>query len=226
MTTSTVGEVVVDLRGVEKSFTGPSGVRRVLAGVDLAVARGEIVAVAGRSGSGKTTLLTLVAGMEQPDAGSIDLFGNEARLDECSWSDVAILPQSLGMLDELTVIENVTLPLRLADVPGADDAIDLMSRLGVDQLAGRFPSEVSLGEQQRAALARAAIVRPRLLLADEPISHQNQAWAEAMMVVLGGLAATGTTCLLATHNAIAFEAAHRVLELHEGRLQAHRGEGR
>lgn len=219
MTIPTARDTVLELRGVEKSFAGPSGVRPVLSGVDLTVAPGEIVAVAGRSGSGKTTLLTLVAGMEQPDAGSITLFGAQARGDECTWSDMAILPQTLGMLDELTVIENVTLPLRLADVPGADDAVDLMSRLGVDQLADRFPSEVSLGEQQRAALARAAIVRPRLLLADEPISHQNQTWAEAMMVVLGGLAATGTTCLLATHNEIAFEAAHRVLELHAGRLR-------
>jgi putative ABC transport system ATP-binding protein len=212
-------ETVVDLRGLEKAFDGPSGPRRVLAGVDLVVGRGEIVAVAGRSGSGKTTLLTLVAGMEQPDAGSIGLFGGGARPDECSWSEVAILPQSLGLLDELTVVENVTLPLRLADVPGADDAIDLMGRLGVDHLADRFPSEISLGEQQRAALARAAIVRPRLLLADEPISHQNQAWAEAMMVVLGGLAAAGTSCLLATHNEIAFDAAHRVFELRDGRLR-------
>jgi putative ABC transport system ATP-binding protein len=225
VTISTVSETVVDVRGVEKSFAGPSGVRRVLDGVDLAVARGEIVAVAGRSGSGKTTLLTLVAGMEQPDAGSITLFGGDADPDQCSWRDLAILPQSLGMLDELTVLENVTLPLRLAEVPGADDPIDLMSRLGVDQLAGRFPSEISLGEQQRAALARAAIVRPRLVLADEPISHQNHGWAEAMMVVLGGLAAAGTTCLLATHNEIAFEAAHRVLELHGGRLHPLRLDG-
>jgi putative ABC transport system ATP-binding protein len=223
---ATAREPVVELRGVEKSFAGPAGMQRVLAGVDLTVGRGEIVAVAGRSGSGKTTLLTLVAGMEQPDAGSIALFGDEVRPDEHPWSDVAILPQSLGMLDELTVIENITLPLRLTDVPGADGALDLMSRLGVDQLADRFPSEVSLGEQQRAALARAAIVRPRLLLADEPISHQNQAWAEAMMVVLGGLAATGTTCLLATHNEIAFDAAHRVLELHTGHLRVHAGEAR
>jgi putative ABC transport system ATP-binding protein len=211
-------EPVLDLRGVDKAFTGSAGPRRVLTGVDLTVARGEIVAVAGRSGSGKTTLLTLVAGLEQADAGAIRVLDGTVRPEQRPWSDLAILPQSLGLLDELTVAENVTLPLRLAAVPAASDAVELMARLGIDHLAHRFPDEISLGEQQRAALARAAIVGPRVLLADEPISHQNHAWASGMMVVLEVLADTGTTCLLATHNEIAFESAHRVLELRAGRL--------
>ena len=95
-----------------------------------------------------------------------------------------------------------------------------MARLGIAHLAGRYPSEVSLGEQQRAALARAAVVQPPLLVADEPISHQNREWAGIMMLVFGLLAAQGTACLLATHNEIAFEGANRVLELREGRLRA------
>jgi putative ABC transport system ATP-binding protein len=212
-------EPVLDLRGVDKAFTGSAGPRRVLTGVDLTVARGEIVAVAGRSGSGKTTLLTLVAGLEQADAGAIRVLDGTVRPEQRPWSDLAILPQSLGLLDELTVAENVTLPLRLAAVPAASDAVELMARLGIDHLAHRFPDEISLGEQQRAALARAAIVGPRVLLADEPISHQNHAWASGMIVVLEVLADTGTTCLLATHNEIAFDEAHRVLELRDGWLR-------
>lgn len=212
-------ELVLELAGVVKSFTDPAGTRPVLTGVDLSVSRGEIVAVVGRSGSGKTTLLTLIAGLEEPDGGSVRLLDGRTPASALGWSDLAILPQSLGLLDELTIVENITLPLRLADVPRPADAGDLMVHLGIDHLGARFPTEVSLGEQQRAALARAAVVRPRLLLADEPISHQNQAWAKAMMVLLESLADTGTTCLLATHNEIAFEASSRILELRDGRLQ-------
>jgi ABC-type lipoprotein export system ATPase subunit len=216
---------VLDLDGVEKSFPAPSGQRRVLTGVDMRVGPGEIVALTGRSGSGKTTLLTIVAGWEQPDAGSVTLFGDPAAVplgEAHAWRQLAILPQSLGLLDELTVGENITLPLRLDHVdPAADPSADpssLMERLGIDHLADRFPSEVSLGEQQRAALARAAVVRPALLLADEPIAHQNRTWAEGMMLLFGELASRGTTCLLATHNEVAFDTADRVLELREGAL--------
>src|SRR3546814_17895364 len=93
-----------------------------------------------------------------------------------------------------------------------------MERLGIDHLADRFPDEVSLGEQQRTALARAAVVRPRVLVADEPISHQNHEWAAAMMLLVADLAETGTACLLATHNDLAFSAALRLLFLRRGRL--------
>jgi putative ABC transport system ATP-binding protein len=219
---STLGDgSVVELRGVDKAFPGPAGPRRVLTGLDLRVGDGEIVAVAGRSGSGKTTVLTLVAGLESPDAGDVRVIDDAVAPSERPWVDVAILPQSLGLLGELTVAENIALPLRLGDIPGATDVGELMERLGIDHLAQRFTNEISLGEQQRTALARAAVVRPRVLLADEPISHQNQAWASGMMHLVELLASTGTTCLLATHNAIAFESAHRVLELRDGRLHPH-----
>jgi putative ABC transport system ATP-binding protein len=216
--TVAAGAAVLEVRGLEKAFAAASGVRKVLRGVDLTVARGEIVAVAGRSGSGKTTLLTIVAGLEASDAGTVELQGTGEGADP-SWSDVALLPQSLGLLDELTVAENLDLAARLGAVPRAGDAAEVMDQLGIDHLADRFPDEVSLGEQQRVALARAAIVHPTLLLADEPISHQNHAWAEGMMTFLEVLAASGTACVLATHNEIAFESAGRVLELRDGRLE-------
>lgn len=209
---------VLRLHGVHKSFRGPGGERAVLSGVDLTVEAGEVVVVAGRSGSGKTTLLTLIAGWEEPDAGRATVIDDIMAAAERPWTDVAIVPQSLGLLDELTVTENVALPVRLASWRGTGDAGRLMEQLGVAHLAARRPDEISLGEQQRVALARAAVVRPRLLLADEPISHQNDAWARSCMTVLGALAAGGTACLLATHNEIAFEVAQRVLELRGGRL--------
>ncbi|HZA00596.1 MAG TPA: ATP-binding cassette domain-containing protein [Acidimicrobiales bacterium] len=213
---------VVRLARVQKSFAAPAGPRRVLDGLDLTVVSGEIVAVAGRSGSGKTTLLTILAGWEEPDAGTAVVLGVDAGDRPRPWQELAVLPQSLGLLEELTVAENIALPLRLDTTPGAGDPDTLMRQLGVDHLADRYPSEVSLGEQQRTALARAVVVRPRLLLADEPVAHQNVEWAEAMMFVLRRLADGGTACVLASHNRAALDGADRVLELHAGRLHSDR----
>ena len=190
----------------------------MLDGVDLEVRRGEVVALAGRSGSGKTVLLTVVAGWERPDAGTVERPGDGPGAGRPAWHDVAVVPQSLGLLDELTVGENIALPGRL-DHRCGDDVAELAARLGLDHLVDRFPSEVSLGERQRAALARAAAVVPRLLVADEPIAHQNDAWAEAVMAVVSDLAERGTACLLATHNELAFRAADRVVRLVDGRIE-------
>lgn len=206
---------VLEVSGVRRNVGEGASSREVLAGLDLSVGAGEIVALVGRSGSGKTTLLTLVAGFDQPDAGSVAHPGG----DDGSWGELAVLPQSLGLLDELTVAENVLLPLRLAGIAPTPEADELLDRLGIAHLADRYPPEVSLGEQQRTALARAAVLRPQLLVADEPVSHQNGAWAREMMALVVDLAAGGTACLLATHDEVAVEAAHRVLELHDGRLR-------
>ena len=214
---NTHGDVRIAATGVELAFHADGVDHPVLTVVDLDVAAGEVVAVAGRSGSGKTTFLTIVAGLEDPDAGTVEVLGIPAAAPH-PWSDVALLPQSLGLLDELTVEENIALPCRLS---GEDPALDLghlLERLGLSRLVRRFPSEISLGEQQRTALARATIVQPRVLLADEPISHQNHEWAEVMMQIVAEGAAAGTACLLATHNELAFAHARRVLELRDGQL--------
>jgi putative ABC transport system ATP-binding protein len=213
----TGAEPALRVSGLRKGFVTPAGDLTVLDGVDLTVGRGEVVALAGRSGSGKTVLLTVVAGWDPPDAGTVVLAGDTAA-GSPSWRDVAVVPQSLGLLEELTVGENIALPRRL---DGAGDGIpDLPARLGVDHLVDRYPSEVSLGERQRVALARAAALDPRLLVADEPISHQNDAFAEVVLAVIAELAARGTACLLATHNELAFRAADRVLHLVDGRIRA------
>lgn len=216
---------VLRLAGLRKSYASGTTSVGVLDGVDLALGRGEVVAVAGRSGSGKTTLLSIITGWVPPDTGTVELAGRSVAGGP-TWRDLAFVPQSLGLLDELTIAENVTFPVRLAPSATTDDPGALLARLGIDHLADRHPDEVSLGEQQRAALARAAIVRPQLLVADEPISHQNRAWADAMMALVGDLATQGTTCLLATHDELAFGGADRVLELCDGRLSPRSEEGR
>jgi len=212
------GGPMLHVTGLRKSFPTPAGPHLVLDGVDLTVAPGEVIAIGGRSGSGKTTLLTIIAGWEELDDGSVVFDDTIVPAAPRTWRDLAIVPQALGLLDELSIAENLALPLRLdADAP-ADDPFDMMARLGIDHLADRYPDEVSLGEQQRAALGRAAVIEPALLLADELLAHQNREWAETMMLVVGLLAAKGTACVLATHDEIAFERAHRVLELRSGRL--------
>lgn len=209
---------MIVLRGVDKAYGGADEPLTVLDQLDLAVGAGEIVALAGRSGSGKTTVLTLVAGFESPDQGVVEVLGRSSHTEPPTWAELALVPQSLAVLDELTVGENVDLPARLGSASGHGDRGILLEQLGLAHLTDRYPDEISLGEQQRVAVARAALSHPRILVADEPISHQNEGWARAIMHVLERLADAGTACLFATHNPIALESAHRVLELRDGRL--------
>lgn len=211
---------VLAFDGVSKSYLSGDETIDVLDAVSLTVSVGELVALAGRSGSGKTTLLTIASGWDRPDTGSVGWFGTSVSGDQASWAQLAIVPQALGLLDELTIEENITLPLRLGDHPRALDPASLMHRLGIDHLAARFPGEVSLGEQQRAAVARAMVLRPALVLADEPVSHQNSEWATVITDSLREMAADGAACLVASHNPAALESADRIVHLHEGRIAA------
>lgn len=216
MTTATTA-AVLQVAGVTKAFGDQR--RPVLRAVDLDLRAGEVVALVGRSGSGKTTLLTIAAGLDAPDVGTVQIDGEPVGRGDVPWQRLAILPQALGLLDELTVAENVELPLRLLGRDGRTEVSSLLERLGLAHLADHLPGQVSLGEQQRTALARAVVARPRVLLADEPVSHQNDAWARAVVEVVAGLASTGTACLLATHDTVVGAMADRVLELRDGRLQ-------
>ena len=140
-----------------------------------------------------------------------------------SWSDVAILPQTLGLLEELSIRENIGLPLRLrpglAGDGGTKRVDGLLSLLGLDQLADRLPAEISIGEQQRTALARALVVKPALILADEPTGHQDEGWAKVVFKTLRAIARRGTTCLIATHNSEAVRFADRVLSIRDGMVE-------
>jgi putative ABC transport system ATP-binding protein len=217
---------VVAVRGITKTYRrGPEAVH-ALRGVDLELVAGELVALVGPSGSGKTTLLNVLAGWEQPEDGEVVWDGvahpalpTEARV----WGRVAIVPQTLGLLDELTIAENVRLPVRFGAAT-ADDAAThadgLVTRLGLDEVADRLPGEVSLGERQRAAVARALCAAPDLLLADEPTAHQDAAWAGHLLEVVRDACAAGTSCLVATHNPELLAAVDRVVRLHDGQFTA------
>jgi ABC-type antimicrobial peptide transport system, ATPase component len=200
------------MKSVSKSY-GPLTVLRDL---NLDVPVGQKVAIIGPSGSGKTTLLNIAAGWQRPTHGTVDAPGG----DHPDWGEVAVLPQQLGLMDELTVRENIEYPARLGRrlAERADLVDDLIDALGLSGFQRRHPKEISLGEQQRTALARALVLTPRLLIADEPTAHQDAAWAQAMLDVVSGAAAGGTCCLVATHDTALTTHAQRTLTMADGRI--------
>jgi putative ABC transport system ATP-binding protein len=213
------GAPVLEASGLSRTFRrGPERVH-ALSDASLVVERGEIVALVGPSGSGKTTLLSVLAGWETPEGGEILWRGAAVDPARLPWSSVAIVPQTLGLVEELTARENVELPLRLGSVPDDDGRIDgLLDALGLAELAGRLPAELSLGEQQRTALARALALGPELLMADEPTGHQDAEWTREVLLVLRAATNRGVACLLATHHGAIVRYADRVLSIVDGRL--------
>lgn len=215
-------DMLLEVAGVTKTYR--RGPERVVAldGVSFNLGRGELVALVGPSGSGKTSLLNVVAAWESPDEGGVRWPGSapDTASGETHWGNLAILPQRLGLIEEITVRENVALPVRLGGGPGADQTRveELLERLGLAELAERLPEEVSLGEQQRTALARALVLAPALLLADEPTGHQDEGWALGVVELLHEACERGMTGLLATHDPAVLEAVDRVLYIRDGRL--------
>lgn len=219
--TAARGSVVLEAESLTKTFRrGPEEVH-ALNGAALEVAAGEVVALVGPSGSGKTTLLSTLAGWEIPDEGVICWLGRLVDPGSLSWAEMAIVPQTLGLVEELSVRENVELPGRLggaAAAPDPDEVEGLLRDLALLGFADRLPGEVSLGEQQRTALARALVLRPNLLMADEPTGHQDAAWTRGVLQVLEAAAADGMACLVATHHWALVRYAHRVLRITDGSL--------
>lgn len=212
---------VLEMRSVDKSYRrGPEEIH-ALRLASLTLDAGEMVALVGPSGSGKTTLLNVIAGWEGADEGSILWHGETLEKGgvDLGWSDLAILPQSLGLIEELSIRENIDLPLKLgrATAP-ASGPTGLLTSLGLETLATRYPQEVSLGEQQRAALARCLAQRPSLMLADEPTGHQDVGWARTVLDAIRTATSEGTACLMVTHHAAAAGFADRVLAIKDGAI--------
>lgn len=209
---------VVRGTGLVKSFPRAAEIVHALRGADISVQPGEIVGVSGASGSGKSTMLAVLCGWEELDSGTVEHPAGAAA--DLPWSELAMLPQTLGLLEDLTVEENITLPARLArpSRDGRERGAELMQRLGLDHLATRYPSQVSIGEQQRTALARALLLRPGLLLADEPTAHQDHGWAAVALDIMRGHAHEGGAFILVSHDAQALDSCDRVLTMRDGTL--------
>jgi ABC-type lipoprotein export system ATPase subunit len=216
-----MAEPLLEARGLDKSYRRGAERVHAVAGVDLALFPGELVALVGPSGSGKSSLLGLLAGWEPPDAGEL-AWTPAAAGGAPGWSELATVPQALGLLEDLTVRENVALPVRLRlgrrrATEGRTE--ELLGLFGLAELADRSPSETSLGQQQRAAVARALVLTPQLVLADEPSAHQDAAWVHDVFAALRQVVHDrGAACLVATHDPDALQFADRVLHLADGQL--------
>ena len=221
-----MGSPLVRARGLAKAYGKGHSAVRVLDGADLDVARGELVGVVGRSGSGKSTLLHLLGGLDRVDAGTIELDGVRLdRLDDRGLTairrrHVGFVFQAFHLLPELTGAENVLLPARLArdGVEAAPRARELLDRLGLNDVARRLPTELSGGEQQRLAVARALINDPPLVLADEPTGNLDEESGAVVLELLRRAADGGHAVVLVTHDRAATELADVVLQLRGGRL--------
>jgi ABC-type lipoprotein export system ATPase subunit len=215
---------VLQARGITKTVGAGRAARRVLDGVSLEVHAGEVVAVLGRSGSGKSTLLHLLGALDLPDAGQIALAGQELTnmssrgLARARLRHVGFVFQSFHLIEELSGEENVLLPARLpgAGRGGERRARRLIDDLGLTEIAGRRPHELSGGEQQRLAIARALVNDPELVLADEPTGNLDRENGAVVLTLLRGLGARAV--VLVTHELEAAAIADRVLHLRGGRL--------
>jgi putative ABC transport system ATP-binding protein len=221
---------MVEAVGVDRDFVNGEEVVHALRAVDLAVSRGELVAVRGRSGSGKTTLLNVLGGLDRPTAGRVTIDGaevsamDEADLVELRRRSVAYIFQAFGLVPILSAAENVEVPLRLvrADPRERDRRVyDLLDLVGLAERARHRPHELSGGEQQRVAIARALANRPKLLLADEPTGQLDLETGHTIMTLLRSIVRTeGVTAVVATHDPAMLDVADRVVEMRDGRLVA------
>jgi lipoprotein-releasing system ATP-binding protein len=221
---------VIEAREVWKSFRGgDGGLLPVLCGVSLDVARGEMVAIVGASGAGKSTLLHVLGALEQPTKGYVVIAGepvtgrDDDALAALRNQKVGFVFQFHHLLREFSALENVMMPLRIG---GADDrtargrAEELLARVGLSGRMNHRPSELSGGEQQRTAVARALAVDPAVLLADEPSGNLDHANAERLHELFGELSRDlEIGMIVVTHNRSLAARAHRTLLLEDGRLQ-------
>ena len=209
----------VEVEGLARCFG--DGDRRVVAlePITFAIAKGERIALLGPSGSGKSTLLNLMAGLDAPSAGSIAWPGIGPR-EALRPLAVGMIHQFAALIPTLTVAENVALPLVLAHRPSEDATVrEAIAAVGLADVAGRLPDELSGGQAQRAGIARVLAHRPRLLLADEPTGQLDQAIGEAMMsAILAHADRSATTVLVATHDPAIAQRMETVWHLRHGRL--------
>lgn len=204
----TTTDPMIAVQHVSKSVTDATGTLDILRDVSFELLRGETAAIVGASGSGKSTLLSIVAGLDTPSRGTVHIDGTDLfALDEDQRAalraeKVGFVFQSFQLLGNLTALENVMLPLELAGRRDARTAAAAMlERVGLGQRLGHYPKVLSGGEQQRVALARAFVVRPAVLLADEPTGSLDFATGERVMALMFELnRELGTTLVLVTHD--------------------------
>jgi ABC-type lipoprotein export system ATPase subunit len=225
-----VTEPIISLRGIRKRYRGGP---EVLAGVDLDIAEGEIVALMGRSGCGKTTLLNIMGGLDADFDGQARVAGldihslSDAKLSEFRNARIGFIFQAFHLLEHLNCLENVGLPSLFARDGGLGAgelrtrAEALLARVGLDGVGQRYPGELSGGERQRVAIARSLFCRPRVLLADEPTGNLDARTGDSILDMFRTLNdEEGLTLVMVTHDEVVARSAHRIVRLEAGRLDA------
>jgi putative ABC transport system ATP-binding protein len=220
---------MIAIRGVTKVYETPAGKFPALREVDLDVAKAEMVAIVGKSGSGKSTLLNMIAGIDDPTSGSVQVGGaslaqvRRGALAAWRGRTVGIVFQFFQLLPTLTIAENVMLPMDfLGALPARERrarALALLERVDVKDQAGKFPSELSGGQQQRAAIARALANDPPVLLADEPTGNLDSATGASVLALFAELRADGKTVVVVTHERDAAASFDRIVTLVDGRVE-------
>lgn len=226
--TVAAGDAVLEARGVARTFAGTEGEIVVLEGVDLAVARAEVVGIVGASGVGKSTLLHILGSLDRPDAGRVTVGGADihaltgARLDDLRNRVLGFVFQFHFLLPEFTALENVMMPRLVggsAHAEAMEAAAAWLEKVGLSDRAGHRPGELSGGEQQRVAVARALVNEPEVVLADEPTGNLDHETGEEIHGLIRQLAdREGKTFVVVTHKRSFAQHADRVLHLADGRL--------
>jgi len=219
-------EIVLSASDLGKKVSSPEGTLTILENINLEVSSGEVVALVGPSGAGKTTLLALLAGLDHPTSGSVQLCGalletlDEDGRAQVRGRDVGFVFQSFHLVPSLTALENVMLPLELAEKDdAAGRARGALESVGLGSRTGHYPRQLSGGEKQRVAIARAFVSSPTVLFADEPTGNLDATSGERVSQLLFDLnKQSGTTLVLVTHDKTLAARCDRVLELEAGQL--------
>jgi len=220
--------VVVQATGLAREYRHGKIPVSALNGIDLTVSKGEVVGIVGPSGSGKTTLLNLIGGLDRPTKGSVAVDGvdlgqlDDGRLADYRLHKVGFIFQFYNLIPALTALENVELPMSLARVPKlerAERARTLLKTVGLENRTGHTPDELSGGEQQRVAVARALSNNPSVILGDEPTGDLDSRSAEALMALITSLRdERQATFILVTHDPIVVSRCDRSYSVRDGRI--------
>lgn len=219
---------MIELKGVNKTYQVGESPLRALRDVDITVQGGEYLSVMGPSGSGKSTLLNMIGLLDRPDSGSylLDSVHTETLPEEqraqLRGEQIGFIFQSFHLVNRLTALENVELPMMLAGVSLRERrtaAHEVLAQVGLEAWAGHHPNQLSGGQLQRVAIARAIVMKPRILLADEPTGNLDQASGQEIISVLENLNAEGITLMVVTHDLNLGQRARRQIRMVDGQVE-------
>jgi ABC-type lipoprotein export system ATPase subunit len=221
-------DAMIQMHQIVKTFKNAAGEFTVLKGIDLALNRGEFVAIVGKSGSGKSTLLNMITGIDHPTSGQVIVGGNDIyKMTESQRSlwrgkTLGIVFQFFQLLPMLTILENVMLPMDYVDLYDFDErprrAMDLLAMVGLEKQAHKLPTAISTGQQQSAAIARALATDPPVIVADEPTGNLDSRSADAIIGLFETLVEQGKTIVMVTHDPSLTERTSRTIVIADGEL--------